>query len=65
MHHVTLGKEAPNINSIMKTHKTLRSRIEAKHDPELLQQTISTILDELSDYEKAKKQVDSHVEVCI
>ncbi|CDS09208.1 hypothetical protein LRAMOSA10568 [Lichtheimia ramosa] len=39
------------------------SRIEAKHDPELLQQTISTILDELSDYEKAKKQVDSHVEL--
>ncbi|KAJ8652089.1 hypothetical protein O0I10_012320 [Lichtheimia ornata] len=39
------------------------ARIEAKQDSELLEQTISNILDELSDYEKAKKEMDSHVEL--
>ncbi|KAI7876098.1 hypothetical protein K492DRAFT_239956 [Lichtheimia hyalospora FSU 10163] len=39
------------------------SRIEAKHDPELLQHTISNILNELSDYETAKKEVDNHVQL--
>lgn len=46
-------------------HKVSRARIEAKQDPELLEQTISNILNELSDYEKAKKEMDSHVDVSI
>ncbi|KAJ8651279.1 hypothetical protein O0I10_013235 [Lichtheimia ornata] len=54
----TLLKSTGGIHNSQLIHAScdFGTRIEAKHDPELLEQTISTIMGELSDYERPKRK---------